>query len=175
MKRSGSAGITALYPGSFDPITLGHLDIIERSARLFARVVVALSAESRQKSYSFPTKERLAMIRKVVRPYRNVDVVTFSGLLTRFAHSVGAQVVVRGLRAITDFDYEFQMATMNHNLDPEVETVFMMTSERYSYLSSSIVREIASLGGDISGLVPPAIQDAVIGWFQAPRAVSGPP
>ena len=150
--------ITAIYAGSFDPATLGHLDIIERGSKLFSNVLVALSESSSTKHYAFTEEERLAMLEKVVEPFPNVTVTTFSGLLTAFARSRGSVVLVRGLRAVSDFEYEFQMASMNKYLAKEIETVFMMTSPKYHYLSSSIVKEIARLHGDISGLVPPAIR-----------------
>ena len=164
-KGNGPGKIVAVYPGSFDPITLGHLDIIERSSRMFADVVVAVSHSSRSKRFAFDTDERIAMICKVAAPFSNVRVVTFSGLLTRFARSIGATAVIRGLRAISDFEYEFQMASMNHTLAPEVETVFLMTATRHSYLSSSIVKEIASLEGDISHLVPPEVHADIVARF----------
>jgi pantetheine-phosphate adenylyltransferase len=159
--------IVAIYPGSFDPITLGHLDIIERSSRMFADVVVAISEATRSKKFAFDTEERIAMIRKCSAPYPNVRVVSFSGLLTRFAESIGASVVVRGLRAISDFEYEFQMASMNHTLAPDVETVFMMTATNHSYLSSSIVKEIAALQGEISHLVPEEVHAEIVARFRS--------
>ncbi|MBI4862875.1 MAG: pantetheine-phosphate adenylyltransferase [Candidatus Riflebacteria bacterium] len=155
--------MVAVYPGSFDPLTLGHVDIIDRASRLFSDVVVALSETTRTKRFSFSTEERLAMIERVIDPYPNVKVVSFGGLLTHFARSIRATVLIRGLRAISDFEYEFQMASMNHTLAPDVETVFMMTATKYSYLSSSIVKEIASLGGNIAHLVPDAIHDQIVG------------
>jgi pantetheine-phosphate adenylyltransferase len=160
--------IVAVYPGSFDPITLGHKDIIERSSRMFSDVVVAISESTRTKRFAFDTDERMAMIRKVSAPFANVRVVSFGGLLTRFARSIGATVVIRGLRAISDFEYEFQMASMNHTLAPEVETIFMMTATRHSYLSSSIVKEIAALEGDIAHLVPPEVHGDIIARFAKP-------
>lgn len=157
--------IIAVYPGSFDPITLGHLDIINRSSRLFSHVVVALSESSRSKAFAFSTAERQSMIEKVTVGLSNVRVQPFSGLLTRFAQSLGATVLIRGLRAISDFEYEFQMASMNHTLARDVETVFMMTATKHSYLSSSIVKEIASLGGEIGHLVPPAVHEDIRSRF----------
>ena len=160
--------IVAVYPGSFDPITLGHLDIIERASRMFAQVVVAVADASRSKKFAFDTAERIAMIEKVSAPFANVRVTAFSGLLTRYARSMGATALVRGLRAISDFEYEFQMASMNHTLAPEVETVFLMTATRHSYLSSSIVKEIAALQGDIAHLVPPEVLADILARFEAP-------
>ncbi|MGE5664033.1 MAG: pantetheine-phosphate adenylyltransferase [Deltaproteobacteria bacterium] len=151
----------AVYPGSFDPPTYGHLDIIERSSRVFSRVIVAV-ARNLRKSEMFTTAERLEMLRKLTRGHANVEVDSFRGLLVEHARSIGAHVVVRGLRAISDFEYEFQMAHMNKKLASEVDTVFMMTGERYSYISSNIVKEIASFGGKIDDLVPPLVRDRVL-------------
>ena len=151
----------AVYPGSFDPPTYGHLDIIERSSRVFSRVIVAV-ARNLRKSEMFTTAERLEMLRKLTRGHANVEVDSFRGLLVEHAWSIGAHVVVRGLRAISDFEYEFQMAHMNKKLASEVDTVFMMTGERYSYISSNIVKEIASFGGKIDDLVPPLVRDRVL-------------
>lgn len=159
--------ITAIYPGSFDPATLGHLDIVERASRLFARVLVSLSGSSGSKTYAFPEEQRIEMLRKIVKPYPNVSVASFSGLLTSFARSRGSVVLIRGLRAISDFEYEFQMASMNKYLANEIETVFMMTSPKYHYLSSSIVKEIARLQGDISGFVPPELVGDITARFRA--------
>ncbi len=150
----------AVYPGSFDPPTYGHLDIIERSARVFSRVIVAV-AKNVRKSEMFTTAERLAMLRKLTQKHANVEVDSFRGLLVEHAREIGAHVVIRGLRAISDFEYEFQMAHMNKKLATEVDTVFMMTGERYSYISSNIVKEIASFGGRIDDLVPPLVRDRV--------------
>ena len=150
----------AVYPGSFDPPTYGHLDIIERSARVFSRVIVAV-ARNLHKSEMFTTAERLDMLRKLTKGYANVEVDSFRGLLVEHAREIGAHVVVRGLRAISDFEYEFQMAHMNKKLAAEVDTVFMMTGERYSYISSNIVKEIASFGGKIDDLVPPLVRERV--------------
>lgn len=157
--------ITAIYPGSFDPTTLGHLDIIERASRLFPRVLVSLSEAHGTKRYCFTEKQRLDFLQRIVRPYPNVGVTTFSGLLTQFARSQGSMVLIRGLRAVTDFEYEFQMASMNKYLAAEIETIFMMTSPNYHYLSSSIVKEIARLGGDIGGLVPAEIRSDIEACF----------
>ena len=150
----------AVYPGSFDPPTFGHLDIIERSSRVFSRVIVSV-AKNIRKNVMFTPAERIGMLRKLTRSYANVEVSSFSGLLVEYAHEVGAHVVVRGLRAISDFEYEFQMAHMNKKLSAEVDTVFMMTGERYSYISSNIVKEIAGFGGKIDDLVPPPVRDSV--------------
>jgi len=162
LKGPSARGIVAVYPGSFDPITLGHLDIIKRSSRLFNDVVVAVSASSKNKRFTFSTEERLAMIEKVIAPFQNVRVVAFTGLLTRFARSIRATVLIRGLRALSDFEYEFAMASTNHTLAPDIETVFLMTATRYSFLSSSMVKEIGTLGGAVSHLVPACILDEIV-------------
>ena len=159
-RSAASNGRTAVYPGTFDPITNGHLDIIERGSRLFDRVVIAILSNV-EKAPLFTLSERVDLIKDSVSPMRNVSVETFSGLLVDYVHSRRAHVIVRGLRAISDFEYEFQMALMNRRLDPEVETVFMMPAEAYSYLSSRLVKEVASLGGDVSGLVPPPVARAI--------------
>ena len=146
----------AVYPGTFDPITNGHLDIIGRGVHLFDRVVVAL-LQNADKEPLFPLEERLAIVRSVVARFPNVEVESFDGLLIDYARARGARAIVRGLRALSDFEYEFQMALMNRRLEPEVETVFMMPSEAWSYVSSRLVKEVARLGGDVSGLVPPEV------------------
>jgi len=148
----------AVYPGSFDPPTFGHLDIIARSSRVFSRVIVSV-AKNLRKDTMFTAAERLAMLRKLTRSYSNVEVDSFRGLLIEYVRHMEAHVVVRGLRAISDFEYEFQMAHMNKKLSPEVDTVFMMTGERYSYISSHIAKEIARFGGKIDDLVPPLVRD----------------
>lgn len=157
----------ALYPGSFDVVTLGHLDVIRRAARIFARVTVAV-AHNPAKIYAlFTVEERLAMLRASVKKWRNVDVASFSGLTVNVASQVGATVILRGLRAVSDFEYELQMAMMNDNLAPDVTTVFMAPSPQYSFLSSSSVKEIARLGGDISDFVTPAVARELIARIRA--------
>ena len=151
----------AVYPGSFDPPTVGHLDIIDRSSRVYSRVIVAVAMNIRKNVWFTPT-ERMAMLRKLTRNYSNVEIDSFRGLLVDYARDKGAHVVMRGLRAISDFEYEFQMAHMNKKLAHEVDTVFMMTGERYSYISSNIVKEIASFGGKIDDLVPPLVKQEVL-------------
>ena len=146
----------AIYPGSFDPITLGHLDIIERSARLFDEVIVALLVNA-DKLPMFTTQERVEMIRSVT-PWNNVRVDTFEGLLVHYAVEQQAQFVVRGIRAISDYEYELQMALMNRRLEPSVETVFLMAGEAYSYISSRLIKEVFKLGGSIHGLVPELVE-----------------
>jgi len=153
-------GRLAVYPGTFDPITNGHLDIIERGSRLFDRINVAI-LENLDKSPLFSLEERVALIREAVSPRAHVTVSTFSGLLVDYARRIHANAIVRGLRAVSDFEYEFQMALMNRRLDPEVETVFMMPAEAYSYVSSRLVKEVAALGGDVSGLVPASVARAI--------------
>ncbi len=145
----------AVYPGSFDPVTNGHLDIIKRASRIFEKVYVAILVNS-AKSPMFTVEERADMITRSVQAMglNNVEVHIFSGLLVDFIAEKGANVIVKGLRAVSDFEYEFQMALMNHKLLREVETLFMMTSNKYSYLSSSIVKEVAKYGGNLNGLVP---------------------
>jgi pantetheine-phosphate adenylyltransferase len=150
----------AVYPGSFDPPTFGHLDIIERSSRVFSRVIVSV-AKNIQKDTMFTPAERVSMLRKLIRPFPNVEVDSFRGLLVEYIRVVDAHVVVRGLRAISDFEYEFQMAHMNKKLSPETDTVFMMTGERHSYISSQIAKEIARFGGKIDDLVPPLVRNMV--------------
>ena len=149
---------TAIYPGSFDPLTCGHIDIIERSARLFDRLIVAILTNP-AKTPMFTAPERRDMIQEISSPrFPNVEVDIFNGLLVDYAKRKSAQAIVRGIRAVTDYEYEFQMALMNRRLEPQIETVFMMPAENYSYLSSSIVKEIAELGGSISGLVPEVVE-----------------
>lgn len=144
----------AIYPGSFDPLTFGHIDIIERSVRLFDQVIVALLTNP-QKTPLFTVEERIEIMRDIVKPrFPNVEIDVFHGLLVDYAAQKNAQVIVRGIRAVTDYEYEFQMALMNRRLAPGIETVFMVPAENYSYLSSKLVKEIAELGGSVSGLVP---------------------
>ena len=148
-----------VYPGTFDPITNGHLDIIGRAARVLDRLVIGV-AESVGKGPLFTLAERVELVRAEAdiiarRTGSAIEVVSFQGLLVQFARRSGAQVIIRGLRAVTDFDYEFQMAGMNYRLDPEIEIVFLMASERHQFISSSLVKEIARLGGDVSSFVPP--------------------
>ncbi|MDP3487791.1 MAG: pantetheine-phosphate adenylyltransferase [Bacillota bacterium] len=152
--------ITAVYPGSFDPVTNGHLDVVERSARTFDEVIVAV-VHNASKSPMFSIYERMKLLTQVTSHLPNVRVDHFEGLLVSYVRQCNAQVVIKGLRAISDFEYEFQMALMNRTLDSEVETLFMMTSNRYSYLSSSLVKEVARLGGPIDKLVPPLVAEAV--------------
>jgi len=148
----------AIYPGSFDPPTLGHLDVIERAATLFDEIIVAVGVNS-SKRPMLTTEQRLQALRESTAHLKSVKVDSFKGLLIQFAKEQGAQSVVRGLRATADFEYEFQMAMVNRRLESEIETVFLMTRWEHSYLSSSIVREVATLGGDYLGLVPKPVAD----------------
>ena len=149
--------LKAVYPGTFDPITCGHEDLIRRAALLFDEVVVAV-ADNRNKASYFTLEERVEMARQVLKPYANVSVLGFSGLLMNFVREQHARIVLRGLRAVSDFEYEFQLAGMNRNLNPDVETLFLTPSEQYMFISASMVREIALLGGDVSLFVHPLIQ-----------------
>jgi pantetheine-phosphate adenylyltransferase len=157
-----------IYPGSFDPITNGHLDVINRAATLFDEVVVAV-AFNEQKQGLFTAEERLTLIRGVSPTLPNVRVAQFDGLLMDFAKKEGATAVVRGLRAVSDFEFEFQMALMNRKLEPQIETIFLMPAEKYTYLSSRIVKDIARLGGDVSAFVPVSVAKALRERFAAPK------
>jgi pantetheine-phosphate adenylyltransferase len=150
----------AVYPGSFDPITYGHLDIIKRGLTIFDEIIVAVAKNS-QKNALFSTEERVELIQDVLKGEHRVTVDTFSGLLIDYVASKGAHVIIRGLRAISDFEYEFQIAQMNSSIGREIETLFMMTSLQYGYLSSSIVKEVCSLNGDIDSFVPTEIKKAL--------------
>ena len=159
-----------VYPGTFDPITNGHLDIIGRAARVLDRLVIGV-AESAGKGPLFTLPERVELVRAEAdliarRTGSAIEVVSFQGLLVHFARRAGAQVIIRGLRAVTDFDYEFQMAGMNYRLDPEIEIVFLMASERHQFISSSLVKEIARLGGDVSSFVPPLTLERTLAKVQ---------
>ena len=148
----------AIYPGSFDPLTSGHVDIIERGARIFDAIIVAILANV-EKTPLFSESERVAIIRDVFKGRVNVEVETFDGLLVEYAQRKNANVLVRGLRAVSDFEYEFQMALMNRHLAPGLETVFMMPDEKYTYISSRLIKEVFMLGGAIEGLVPPVVEE----------------
>ena len=155
-----------IYPGTFDPITNGHVDLIERATRLFSRVIVAISAMSSKKTI-FTLEERCEIARKALGKYDGVEVCSFSGLLIDFSKIRGVEVILRGFRAITDFEYELQLASMNRVMNVKMETVFLTPSEKYTYVSSSLVREIASLGGDVSPFVPEAARQALGERFAA--------
>ena len=147
----------AVYPGSFDPLTNGHVDIISRGARLFDRIIVAILVNA-EKAPFFSMEERLDIARAVFRDLPNVEVDTFDGLLVDYVERRNAQVIVRGLRAVSDFEFEFQMALMNQRLNPRIDTVFMMPAEQYTYISSRLIKEVFALGGRVSGLVPETVE-----------------
>ena len=157
--------LTAVYPGTFDPMTLGQADLMRRASNLFDRLVLAVAA-GHHKRTMFTIAERLEMAQEIAAPYPNVEVMAFRGLLRNFVVDLGAKVVIRGLRAVSDFEYEFQMAGMNRQLMPDVETVFMTPSDQYQFVSGTFVREIATLGGDVSKFVAPSVlqrlQDRVV-------------
>lgn len=162
--------LKVVYPGTFDPFTRGHEDLVRRASRLFDTVIVGV-ADSKRKGPLFTAAERVAMTREVLAGFPNVRVIGFSGLLMDFVHSVDATVILRGLRAVSDFEYEFQMAGMNRNLYPEVETLFLTPAEQYLFMSSTIVREIASLGGDVSSFVNPIVAARLTEKFGARASV----
>lgn len=155
----------AVYPGSFDPITNGHLDIVERGARIFDRVTVAV-LENEEKAPLFSVAERIELIRLVAGEIDNVEIRSFNGLLVRFMEEIDARVVVRGIRAVSDYEYELQMALMNRELSPEIETLFMLPSIEYTYVSSRLVKEVCRFGGDVSSLVPEPVLKRLEGRFQ---------
>jgi len=163
----------AVYPGSFDPITNGHLDVIRRAARIFDEVVVAVAC-NRAKAPLFSADERLTLIREATADLKQVRVTHFDGLLIDFVRESDARVVIRGLRAISDFEFEFQMALTNRHLNPDIETIFLMPQEEYTYLSSSIVKEIARFNGDISKFVPTAVRNALAAKYSQPENPSTP-
>jgi pantetheine-phosphate adenylyltransferase len=158
---------TAIYPGSFDPLTNGHLDIVQRAAKLFDRVVVAV-AKSESKSPLFTLKERMTLVAKAIGHLPSVEADAFDGLLVEYVERRGAQTVIRGLRAVSDFEFEFQLALMNRKLNERIETIFMMPKDTYTFLSSGIVKEIARLGGDVSAFVPQHVRTALARKFKQP-------
>jgi pantetheine-phosphate adenylyltransferase len=155
-KPAMSCNVIAIYPGTFDPMTLGHSDVVQRAARLFDRIIVAVAVGHHKKTL-FTLQERMDMVREIVKPYPQVSVESFSGLMRDFVVSRGAKAMIRGLRAVTDFDYEFQLAGMNRSLMPEVETVFLTPSVNFQFISSTFVREIATLGGEVDKFVDPVV------------------
>jgi pantetheine-phosphate adenylyltransferase len=162
---------TAIYPGTFDPITNGHADIVARASRIFDNVIVAI-AGSTSKSTAFSTDERVELATTVLSKYGNVEITRFNGLLVEFAQSCNASAVLRGLRAVSDFEFEFQLAGMNRRLNPEIDTVFLTPSEQFLFISSSLIREISALGGDVTEFVHPAVAaalDARLGGKKKPK------
>ncbi len=159
----------AVYPGTFDPFTRGHEDLVRRAARLFAHVVVGI-AESHSKRPIFPLAERVEMAREMIRDLPNVKVIGFDGLLMEFLRERNARVILRGLRAVSDFEYEFQMAGMNRSLHPDIETLFLTPGEQYMFISATMVREIAFLGGDVSKFVHPLVAERLAAKLQAKRS-----
>src|SRR5215204_682585 len=155
----------AIYPGSFDPITHGHIDVALRAARIFDNLVLAVYRESDKPGAMFTINERIELARESVKSAPNITVDSFSGLTVDYARALGANTIVRGLRAVSDFEYEFKLAHMNDHLAPEIEVVCLMTSSRHSFISSSLIREVASLGGDVDGLVPDHVRDALRAKF----------
>lgn len=151
---------TAIYPGTFDPITNGHIDLVHRASKLFDRVIVAIAINP-TKQPAFSLEKRVEMATEVVQDFDNVEVCGFKGLLVDVARDKGADVILRGLRAVSDFEHEFQLASMNRRMEPNVETMFLTPAEQFSYISSSLVREIAALGGDVSAFVAPCVADAL--------------
>lgn len=152
--------ITAIYPGTFDPITNGHFDLIERAARFYDRLVIAV-ADNQNKQSLFTLAQRVELAKEVTKNLSNVEVIGFSGLLVDFVKEINGHVLLRGLRAVSDFEYEFQLASMNRKLAPEIETMFMTPAEQYSFISSSLVREISRLGGDVSDFVNPVVSKSL--------------
>ncbi len=153
--------VRAIYPGSFDPVTNGHLDIIDRASKVFDHLLVAV-LENPRKDALFSMEERVYMLKSIIKPYNNVQVDFYQGLLVDYAQNNNIAIIIKGLRAISDFEFEFQMALTNRKLNCNVETMFMMTNNKYSFISSSIVKEVASYGGDIKGLVPPQVYDMIM-------------
>jgi pantetheine-phosphate adenylyltransferase len=163
--------LTAIYPGSFDPITNGHLDLIERSARLVDRLIVSILRNERKQPL-FSVQERMEMLREVTAPYSNVEIDFFEGLLVDYATERGANLIIRGIRAISDYEYEWQMALMNRRLRPEIETMFLMAGEAHSFISSHLVKEVLRLGGEVKDLVPPALESRLRSRFSKQQGVT---
>ena len=158
--------MNAIYPGSFDPITYGHLDIINRASKLYDKLYIGISKDEDIKEKLFSVKKRLELTRDSVKDFDNIEVVSFDGLLVEFCDKVDCKVIIRGLRALSDYEYEFKMALTNRALNDDIVTLFMMPHERYTHISSSLIREVSSLGGDISSYVPDFVSDALKGTFE---------
>ena len=161
MDQSSTKPRIAVYPGSFDPITNGHLDILKRSKYLFDKIIIAVN-DNPSKEFLFTVKERVKLIRKVLKDCPGIEVEGFQGLLVHYAEKKGAGFIIRGLRALSDFEYEFQMDLMNRKLNSKIETVYLMTNQRYSYLSSSIIKEIVKLGGGTQDLIPDLVREKLL-------------
>ncbi|MFY9751815.1 MAG: pantetheine-phosphate adenylyltransferase [Candidatus Acidiferrales bacterium] len=168
MENERRGSIVAIYPGSFDPVTNGHLDVIARGAAIFDRLIVAV-AQNLEKEALFAIKERVEMIEAVTWDWKNVEVDVFEGLLMDYAREKGARAVLRGIRAVSDYEYELQMAMMNRKIEPQIETMFMLPAEQYSYLSSRLVKELARLSGPLKGLVPPTVEERLRAKMAQPR------
>ena len=151
-------GVIAIYPGSFDPPTNGHLDLIERGSKIFAKLIVSVVRNPEKEVALFTVEERKEMLTALTRPWKNVRVDSFEGLLVEYTRRLGGRALLRGIRAISDYEYELQMALMNRKLEPHLETVFMMPAEKYSYLSSRLIKDVFRLGGSVRGLVPPLVE-----------------
>ncbi len=164
----------AIYPGSFDPPTNGHLDLIERGSKMFEELIVAVLRNS-EKNPMFTVSERVDMLRELTRHLDNIQIAAFDGLMVQFAKSVGAACVLRGIRAVSDYEYELQMALMNRKIEPGLETVFMLPAEKYSYVSSRLVREVAQHGGPVKGLVPELVERAMLGKIERANKLGGLP
>jgi pantetheine-phosphate adenylyltransferase len=165
---SGTPARTALFPGTFDPFTNGHLDLAERAAKMFPRVVIAVAA-SPKKGTMFPLAERVELVQVAIAHLANVSVIGFDGLVVDCARRVGAEVMCRGIRAVSDFEFEFQMALMNRKLSPSLEVAFLMPSQQYTYLNSTLVKEVARLGGSVTGLVPATVEERLLDRLGLPR------
>lgn len=161
VKQSNIGFMTkAVFPGSFDPMTNGHINIIQRAAKLFDEIDVVIAVND-DKKYLFSTEERLSLVQELIMPFRNVSVHTWDGLIVEYAKQTGAKVLIRGIRNMNDFSYEFDLSLMNHNLNPEVETLYIPTDQKFLLLKSSAIKELAKLGGDVSGMVPENVKKAL--------------